>query len=70
MPEPDAEAIIDALDPTPAAEALPVSRRAVLAALAFPAYTTPLVVGITVVAPPLALGYAAVTLEKSGRRTP
>ncbi|WP_075938335.1 DUF1648 domain-containing protein [Halosegnis longus] len=42
----------------------------VLAALAFPAYTTPLVVGITVVAPPLALGYAAVTLEKSGRRTP
>src|SRR6056297_826750 len=34
MPEPDAEAIINALDPTPAAEALGVSRRAVLAALA------------------------------------
>src|SRR6056297_3827716 len=34
MPEPDAEAIIDALDPTPAADTLGVSRRAVLAALA------------------------------------
>jgi hypothetical protein len=37
-----------------------------LAALAFPAYTTPLVVGITVVAPLLALAYAAATLDESG----
>src|SRR6056297_1500049 len=34
MPEPDAEAIINALEPTPAADKLGVSRRAVLAALA------------------------------------
>lgn len=37
-----------------------------LAALAFPAYTTPLVVTVAVAVPVLALGYVAVTLDESG----
>ena len=37
-----------------------------LAALAFPAYTTPLVVTVAVAVPVLALGYVAETLDESG----